>query len=62
MDKLTVVDMKDLAPQLMKVFQDAPKFACDIFRAEATKENGRNASFVDGWLEAHAKCKDISGQ
>lgn len=58
--KIDVIDMKDFAPQLMKMFPDAPKFACDLFIFNATKENGGNASFVDGWIEAHSKYKKAS--
>ncbi|OHT09765.1 hypothetical protein TRFO_21188 [Tritrichomonas foetus] len=59
-DKLTVVDMKDLAHQMFDIFPDAPKFACELFIQEATKKNGGNASFVDGWIEAHSNHKKAS--
>lgn len=58
--KIDVIDMKDFAPQLMKMFPDAPKFACDLFIFNATRENGGNASFVDGWIEAHSRYKKAS--
>ena len=58
--KLVVTDMKDLARQMMQEFPDAPDFACRMFVAEATKENGTNVSFVDGWVEAHGSHKKVS--
>lgn len=58
--KLVVTDMKDLARQMMLEFPEAPGFACRMFVEEATKENGTNVSFVDGWVEAHASHKKVS--
>lgn len=58
--KLDVVDKKDFAMQMFKQFPSAPDFACELFIKEATKENGGNASFVDGWIENHSSHKDAS--
>lgn len=58
--KIDVIDMKDFAPQMMKMFPEAPKFACDLFIYNSTIENGGNASFVDGWIEAHSTYKKAS--
>ena len=59
-NEITVVDMKNLPSQIMEMFPNAPKFACEKFEFEATKKNGGNASFVDGWIEAHSKYKNVS--
>lgn len=59
MKKLTVVDMKDFARQMMEVFPQAPPFACALFRRNTRDKKG-NACFVDGWIEAHSSHKKVS--
>lgn len=49
---LSVSDKKLLAAQLLEVFPDAPISVIEIFIYEATRKT--SATFVDGWVEAHA--------
>ena len=51
-EKLSTIDKKALAMQLMEVFPDAPECATDVFIKEISKKG--NVTFVDGWVEAHS--------
>ncbi|EAY18177.1 hypothetical protein TVAG_122430 [Trichomonas vaginalis G3] len=58
MRSLSVSDKKLLAAQLLEVFPDTHLSVIDIFKYEATRKT--SATFVDGWVEAHATHREAS--
>ena len=56
--KLSAIDKKALAANLMEEFPDAPDYATDTFLHEITKKG--NVTFIDGWVEAHSLHKEAS--